>query len=139
MQSLPGDVRATLEVLRRQIKAAAPQAEEYIGYSVPTYRYKGQLVSFGAGKKHCSFYVMSPKVVAAFKKDLENYDTSPGTVRFPIGKPLPDALVKKLVKARIAENESGNDPYNSLRAKTARKAAVAKRKAAKKPSDRKKK
>lgn len=134
MQALPEDVRATLEVLRKQIKAAAPQAEEYIGYSVPTYRYKGQLVSFGAGKKHCSFYVMSPRVVAAFKDELKNYDTSPGTVRFLIGKPLPDALVKKLVKARIAENEAGNDPYNSLRAKTA-----AKKTAAKKSRPRKKK
>jgi uncharacterized protein YdhG (YjbR/CyaY superfamily) len=83
----------------------------------------GQLVSFGAGKNHCSFYVMSPKVVAAFKQDLKDYDTSPGTVRFPVGKPLPAALVKKLVKARIAENEAGNDPYNSLRAKIAAKKA----------------
>jgi uncharacterized protein YdhG (YjbR/CyaY superfamily) len=127
MNALPAEVRATLEVLRKQIRAAAPKAEEYIGYSIPTFRYKGQLVSFGAGKNHCSFYVMSPKVVAAFKDDLKEYDTSPGTVRFPIGKPLPATLVKKLVKARVAENEAGNDPYNSLRAKTAEKKAKAKR------------
>lgn len=128
MAALAPEVRATLEVLRKQIKAAAPKAEEYIGYSVPTYRYKGQLVSFGAGKKHCSFYVMSPKVVASFKKELADYDTSPGTVRFPVGKPLPAVLVKKIVKARIAENEAGNDPYNSLRAKTAAKKAKGARK-----------
>lgn len=110
----PPATRKTLEAVRKAIQAAAPKAEEYIGYQVPTFRQDGQLVAYGAGKQHCSLYVMSPKVMAQFAKELEGYKTSKGSVFFDVGEPLPASLVKKLVKARLAENRAGMDPYHSL-------------------------
>lgn len=98
--------RAALEKLRKTIRSAALKATEGISYQVPTYKFLGPLVSFGAAKNHCSFYVMSPATMEAHKDELESYDTSKGTIRFPPDKPLPAALVSKLVRARIAENEA---------------------------------
>jgi uncharacterized protein YdhG (YjbR/CyaY superfamily) len=99
------DKRAALENLRKTIKSAAPKAEECISYGTPAFRQKKMLVSFGAASKHCAFYVMSPATMEAFQEELAGYDTSKGTIRFTPEKPLPVALVKKIVKARIAENE----------------------------------
>ena len=96
--------RAALEKLRKTIRAAAPKAEECISYQLPAFRLNGLLVAFGARPDHCAFYPMSASTVAAHKADLEAYDTSKGTIRFQPDKPLPAALVRKLVKARIAEN-----------------------------------
>jgi uncharacterized protein YdhG (YjbR/CyaY superfamily) len=107
LAALPYDARATLEELRKTIKAAAPEAAEVISYQVPTYKYHGSLVGFWATKNHCAFCLMSPSVMDAHKDDLKPYDTAKATIRFPAGKPLPAALVKKLVKARIDENEAG--------------------------------
>jgi len=87
------------------IRAAAPKAEEAITYHIPTFKYKGSLVGFGATKKHCAFYVMSNSALKSFKEELRDYDTSTGTIRFPHDQPLPAALVKKIVKERIIENE----------------------------------
>jgi uncharacterized protein YdhG (YjbR/CyaY superfamily) len=99
------DQRAALEKLRKTIQAAAPKAEECISYGLAAFRLDGKpLVGFGAGKNHCAFYPMSAATVAAHQDDLQGYDTSKGTIRFPADKPLPAALVRKLVKARIAEN-----------------------------------
>src|SRR5205823_4816523 len=99
--------RAALEKLRKTIQAAAPQAEEYISYQLPAFRLDGRpLVAFGAATNHCAFYPMSSRTVPAHKDDLKGYDTSKGTIRFAADKPLPAALVRKLVKARIAENEA---------------------------------
>ncbi len=106
LATVPEESRAALENLRKTIRSAAPKATEGISYQVPTYKYLGPLVSFGAAKNHCSFYVMSPVTMEAHKDELESYDTSKGTIRFPPDKPLPAALVRKLVKARIAENEA---------------------------------
>ncbi len=103
LASLPADQRAALEKLRKDVKAAAPNAEEYIGYAMPAFRYNGPLVYFAAAKKHCAFYIGS--TIAAYKADLAGYDTSKGTIRFQPDKPLPAALVRKLVKARMAEND----------------------------------
>ena len=101
---LPDDARAALERLRRTIRAAAPEAAEGVGYGVPMFRYGGRpLVSFGAGKAHCSFYVQSPAVIDAFGDELTGYDTSTGTIRFKASEPLPDELVTRLVHARLAE------------------------------------
>ncbi len=98
---LSEDQRETLENLRKHIQAAAPKAEECISYQIPGFRLDGRLlVSFGAAVKHCAFYPGA--VIAEFKSELEKYDTSKGTIRFPIGKPLPATLVRKIVKARIA-------------------------------------
>ena len=104
LAALSADKRAALEKLRKTIRAAAPKAEECISYGIAAYRQNGMLVGFGATAKHCAFYLMSSATVEAHKGELKGYDTSKGTIRFPAAKPLPAALVRKLVKARIAEN-----------------------------------
>jgi uncharacterized protein YdhG (YjbR/CyaY superfamily) len=73
---------------------------------MPAFRYKGALVGYAAFPGHCGFYPMSPAVIVAFAAELARYSTSKGTIRFPVDKPLPAVLVKKIVKARVAENEA---------------------------------
>jgi uncharacterized protein YdhG (YjbR/CyaY superfamily) len=108
LASISDDKRAALERLRKTIKSAAPKAEECISYGLAAFRLDGRpLVAFGAASNHCAFYPMSSSTVTAHRKELEGYDTSKGTIRFPVEKPLPAALVRKLVRARIAENEAG--------------------------------
>jgi len=104
LAALSGDKRAALQKLRKTIRAAAPKAEECISYQIPAFRLNGMLVGFGATANHCAFYPMSSSTVAAHKDELKDYDTSKGTIRFQPDNPLPAALVRKLVKARIAEN-----------------------------------
>ena len=104
LASLGDNERKALDKLRRAIGAAAPEAEECISYGVPAFRQDGMLVGFGASARHCSFFLMSGSTVEDHKELLKKYDTSKGTIRFPAAKPLPQALVKKLVKARLAEN-----------------------------------
>ncbi len=103
---LPAGQRAALEKLRRTIRAAAPQAEECISYQLPAFRYQGALVAFGAWAKHCAFYPMSAALLAAHQQELSRYETSKGTIRFQPDRSLPVALVRKLVKARVAENKA---------------------------------
>jgi uncharacterized protein YdhG (YjbR/CyaY superfamily) len=104
LAAVSDDQRAALEKLRKTIKSAAPKAEECISYQLAAFRLHGRpLVAFGATATHCAFYPMSGSTVAAHKDELEGYQTSKGTIRFQASKPLPAALVKKLVKARIAE------------------------------------
>lgn len=104
LAALSADKRAALQRLRETIKAAAPKAEECISYQLAAFRQDRMLVAFGATKTHCAFYPMSSTTVEAHKNELKNYDTSKGTIRFQADKPLPAALVRKLVKARLAEN-----------------------------------
>ena len=105
LAALPAAQGNALERLRKQLHAAAPGAVEVINYGVPMLRLGGKnLVSFGAGKGHCAFYVQSPRVMKAHAKELAKLDTATSTIRFTPDEPLPAALVKKLVKARIAEN-----------------------------------
>ena len=104
LAAVPKEARATLEKLRTTIKAAAPKATEGISYQMPMYKQQGMLVGFAAFKDHCSLFP-GAKAVATYKDELKAYETSKGTIRFPIGKPPPAALVKKLIKTRIAENE----------------------------------
>ncbi len=104
LAALSDDKRAALEKLRQAIRAAAPKAEECISYQLAAFRQNGMLVAFGATANHCAFYLMSSSTVAAHQDELADYDTSKGTIRFQADKPLPAALVRKLVKARIAEN-----------------------------------
>ncbi len=107
LDKLPKDKRVTLQKLRVTIRAAAPQAEEALSYGIPAFRYKDKpLVSYNSAKEHCAFYVMSPAVMQANKADLKEYDTDKGTIRFPVGTTLPASLVKKLVKARMAETDA---------------------------------
>ena len=96
--------RKALQQLRKTIKAAAPKAEECISYQIPAFRHNGMLVGFGAASTHCAFYLMSSSAIKAHQRELKEYDTSKGTIRFQPNNPLPAALVRKLVKARIAEN-----------------------------------
>ena len=104
LAALSDDKRTALQKLRRIIKTAAPKAEECISYQIPAFRHNGMLVGFGAAAKHCAFYLMSSSTLKAHQRELKEYDTSKGTIRFQPNKPLPAALVRKLVKARIAEN-----------------------------------
>jgi uncharacterized protein YdhG (YjbR/CyaY superfamily) len=106
LATVPADARATLEALRQSIRSAAPGAAEVISYRVPTFKQRRAIVAYAAFKDHCSFFVMSPAVMEAHSDELKRYETSKGTIRFPIGQPLPAALVTKLVKARIEENEA---------------------------------
>lgn len=113
LAALPPDQCAALEKLRKTIQAAAPGAEECISYGLPAFRLDGRaLVAFGAAAKHCSFFPMSGTAVAAHQADLRAFDTSKGTIRFRPDKPLPATLVRKLVKARIAENEARQQARN---------------------------
>jgi uncharacterized protein YdhG (YjbR/CyaY superfamily) len=98
------DQRAALQKLRMTIRSAAPRAEECISYSMPAFRLNGILVGFAAKQNHCALYPFNGTTVKAFKKELEGYETSMGAIRFQPDKPLPAALVRKIVKARIAEN-----------------------------------
>ena len=98
--------RVALERLRKTIRAAAPKAEECISYGIAAFRQRGMLVGFGATRRHCAFYLMSASTLDEFRDEVEGYDISKGTIRFQAARPLPASLVRKLVQARIAENES---------------------------------
>jgi uncharacterized protein YdhG (YjbR/CyaY superfamily) len=104
LAALPADQRAALERLRRTIRSVVPKAEERISYGLAAFRLDRMLVGFGATPKHCAFYLMSATVLDGFRTELEGYDTRKGTIRFQPDAPLPAALVKRLVKARLAEN-----------------------------------
>jgi len=103
---LPDEVYLTLENIRQIIKFLVPDAEETISYKVPSYKYKGMLVGYGASKKHCSFFVMSSTLLNDFKDDIKDFDTSTGTIRFTPEKPIPNDLITRIVMARLAENEA---------------------------------
>jgi len=107
LAALSGQKRAALQKLRETITAAAPGAEECISYGLPAFRLDGRhLVAFGAAASHCALYTMSSATVAAHKEKLAGFDTSKGTIRFLPEIPLPAALVRMLIKARIAENRA---------------------------------
>lgn len=102
LAGVPEPARSTLKQIRAAIQSAAPaEATEAISYGMPAFKYKGTLVWFAAFSDHCSFFPTAP-VMEAFKNELKDFSTSKGTIRFPADKPLPNALVKKLVKARVA-------------------------------------
>jgi uncharacterized protein YdhG (YjbR/CyaY superfamily) len=107
LAGVPEPARSTLNKIRAVIRSAVPpEATETISYRIPTFKYKGSLVAFAAFSNHCSLFPMSGSLIEAFKKELKDFHTSKGTIQFPVDKPLSAALVKKLVKARIAQNES---------------------------------
>jgi uncharacterized protein YdhG (YjbR/CyaY superfamily) len=106
LAACPEPHRSTLEKMRATIRSVVPKdANEVISYGMPSFRYKGGLVGYAAFKQHCSFFPMSGRVVEEFAGELKAYKTSKGTIQFPVDKPLPAGLVKKMVKARIAQNE----------------------------------
>jgi uncharacterized protein YdhG (YjbR/CyaY superfamily) len=103
---VPDPACGTLSKVRAAIRASVPaSATEYLSYGIPTFGYEGHLVAFAAFKKHCSFFPMSYAVIEAFGKDLTDFTISKGTIRFPLDRPLPAALVKKMVRARVAEKK----------------------------------
>jgi uncharacterized protein YdhG (YjbR/CyaY superfamily) len=107
LAACPEPHRSTLEKLRTTIRSVVPkETTEAISYGMPSFRYKGGLVGYAAFKAHCSFFPMSGRLVEEFADELKAYKTSKGTIQFPADKPLPAALVKKMVKARIAQNEA---------------------------------
>jgi len=104
LAAVPEPARTTLNTIRAVIRSAVPpESTEAITYGIPTFKYKGSLLAFAAFKNHCSLFPMSLAVIDTFKNELKPFLASKGTIRYPLDKPLPSALVKKLVKARIAE------------------------------------
>ncbi|NUQ52115.1 MAG: DUF1801 domain-containing protein [Phycisphaerales bacterium] len=102
------DERRALESLRRQILAVAHGAEERISYQIAAFRYAGRmLVGMGASPAHCTFYLMSTGVMKSLAAELASYQTGKGSIRFQTDRPLPAALVRKLVLARVRENAIG--------------------------------
>jgi uncharacterized protein YdhG (YjbR/CyaY superfamily) len=95
-----------LEKVRARIRAAAPQeATEGIHYGMPVFQYKGSLVGYAAFARHCSFFPMNGSLVGSLQAELVKYKTSKGTIQVAVDKPLPGALIRKMVKMRVAENE----------------------------------
>ena len=104
LAGLTDEQRATLESMSRTILAIAPEAVESISYGIPTFKLRGRPLAYiGAAKNHCALYGFS---VDAFTDDLAAYDVEKGTIRYPIGEPLPEPLVRKLLEARMAEIET---------------------------------
>jgi uncharacterized protein YdhG (YjbR/CyaY superfamily) len=101
--AMPAATRSKLQILRKTIRQTAPEAEEVISYNMPAFKWNGMLVWYGAHTAHIGLY---PKAAAitAFKEELAGYKTSKGAIQFPIEKPIPTALVKKIVKFRLDEN-----------------------------------
>jgi uncharacterized protein YdhG (YjbR/CyaY superfamily) len=107
LAALPEPARTTLGKIRASIRAAAgPEATEVISYKMPAFRYKGILVWYSAFSEHCSFFPGNSKLIEEFAEDLAGYSTAKGTIRFPLDKPLPASLIRKIVRIRMAENES---------------------------------
>ena len=106
LAGVPEPARSTLNKMRAAIRSAVPsEATETISYRMPAFKHNGVLVWFAAFSDHCSLFPTAA-VIEAFRKELKGYSTSKGTIHFPVDKPLPIALIKKLVRARAAQNES---------------------------------
>ncbi len=106
LAGVPESARGTLSNLRATIRSVVPpETTEVISYRMPAFKHNGVLVWFAAFSNHCSLFPTA-SVIEAFKNDLKGFSTSKGTIHFPADKPLPIALIKKLVKARVAQNES---------------------------------
>lgn len=104
LAKVPEPARTTLEKLRQTIKSIAPDAEEVISYGMPAFKYNGILCYYAAFQDHCSLFP-GASAIETFNEELNAYKTSKGTIQFPIDKPLPASLVKKIIKARIKEND----------------------------------
>ena len=104
LASLSEDKRAALQALREIIRTAAPEAEECISYQMPAFRLNGMLVGFAAARNHCALYAWNGSAVGLFADELKDFDTSKGTIRFTPDKPLPAALVRRLVEMKVARN-----------------------------------
>ena len=107
LAGVPEPARSTLKKVRAVIQAVLPEeAIEVISYRIPVVKYKGMLVGYAAFAGHCSLFGMSGTLLGLLNEDLKKYSTSKGTIRFPVDKPLPATLIRKLVKSAIAQNEA---------------------------------
>ena len=107
LAAVPEPARTTLEELRTVIRAAVPDVAETISYRMPTFKYRGRpLVALAASKDNCALHLMG-YIPSELNADLERYDTGKGTIRFPSDRPLPAALVRRVVKVRMAQVEAG--------------------------------
>jgi uncharacterized protein YdhG (YjbR/CyaY superfamily) len=110
LAAAPEPARSTLKKVRAAIRAAAPaETTEIISYGMPMYKYKGTLIGFAAYPKHCSLFLATPSLLKLFKDELSGYEILKGTIRFPTDKPFPASLMKKIVKARAAQNDQKQD------------------------------
>ena len=100
----PSEVQSLLQQVRKTIKAAAPKAEEVISYGIPGYKYYGMLIFFSAWKEHISIYP-APRTDESFKKELAVYKGGKGTVQFPLDKPIPYDLIKRITRFRVKVND----------------------------------
>jgi uncharacterized protein YdhG (YjbR/CyaY superfamily) len=106
LASVPEPARSTLKKVRAAIRSVAPpEAIEVISYRMPMIEYKGMLMGYAAFSRHCSLFMATGDMLNHFASELEPYETSKGTIRFRIDQPLPASLIKKLVKARVAQND----------------------------------
>ncbi len=103
IDGFPKDVQKILNKIRSTIEKAAPKAEEAISYQIPTFRLNGNLIHFAAYKNHIGLYP-APRAVEKFKKELERYGSSKGTIKFPLDEPIPYDLITKLVEFRVKQN-----------------------------------
>jgi len=103
--SFPKPVQAALEQLRQWIRKLAPEAQEQMSYKIACYKHQGMLVGFGATENHCSFYACHATILGSYKEELKGFKASGGTIHFSPKKPIPFALIKKLVLQRIKQNE----------------------------------
>ncbi|HEU5292090.1 MAG TPA: DUF1801 domain-containing protein [Cyclobacteriaceae bacterium] len=124
MADLPEKEREVLSNIRKTIKATAPKAEEAISYGMPGYKYHGMLVYFAAFKNHLSFFPGS-SMIDQFGEEVQKYKTSKGTLQFTVDKPITTSLVKKIVKARMKQNEA-NALAKQLKKSTSKKTTRAK-------------
>jgi len=107
LAKVPEPARSTLEKMRAMIRAAAPkEATEAISYRIPSFQYKGGLVWYAAFKKHCSFFPMDHSLAEEFAEELKTCKVLKGTIQYPLDRPLSKALVTRIVKARVAANET---------------------------------
>jgi uncharacterized protein YdhG (YjbR/CyaY superfamily) len=103
--AVPEPARSTLKKVRATIRSAVPsETTELISYGIPMFKYKGLLMGYAAFSNHCSLFPMGSSLLKKFAGDLEGYSLAKGTIRFPLDKPLPAALLKKFAKARVAQN-----------------------------------
>ena len=110
--SAPAEVQERLWQLHETIRAAAPGASEALKWSMPAYSYQKILVTFAVFKKHIGFYPM-PSAIKSFAKELKNFRTAEGSVQFPLEKPLPISLIKKIVRFRVKESKDGTIKWRS--------------------------
>ena len=105
LTGIPEPAQSTLKHIRRVIRSVVPAETTEVIATAPMFKYRGMLLGYAAFKNHCSLFQTGSGVIEKFEKELEGFPTSRGAIRFPSDKPLPDSLLKKIVKTRVAENK----------------------------------